>query len=158
MSHYMVLIHVQGIRNQWTASRSYHRRTQEAKQDNSQFRWLPSIIYTQSIHTNNMQRWGIKMTIVPILANPQFTKRYAWEDTVHEVDREICKEWHSSRSRLGRHSSQGGRTGTVYKVNLQVFKCGSFPVADIKGFGPRRTGWKTSGRYTSTTPTVVSSA
>ena len=52
----------------------------------------------------------------------KFTKRYAWNDTVHKVVSE-------------RHSSPGGRNGTVYKVDLQVFKSGSFPVADIKGSG-----------------------
>ena len=71
------------------------------------------------------------------LADAQFAKRYAWNDTVHKVHGEICREWHSSQSRLGRHSSQGGRNGTVYKdkVILRVFKSGSFPVADTKGSG-----------------------
>ena len=32
------------------------------------------------------------MTIDPILAGPQFAKRYAWNDTVHKVHREVGME------------------------------------------------------------------
>ena len=52
----------------------------------------------------------------------KFTEIYAWNDTVHRVP------WEGTALRVVDN-------GTVYKVNLQVFKCGSFPVADIKGSG-----------------------
>ena len=32
------------------------------------------------------------MTLVPILAGPQFAKRYAQNDTVHKVHTEVCME------------------------------------------------------------------
>ena len=52
----------------------------------------------------------------------QFTERYARNDTVHRVP------WEGTVLRVVEN-------GTVYKVNLQVFKSGSFPVADSKGSG-----------------------
>ena len=52
----------------------------------------------------------------------KFTERYAWNNTVHKV------VWEGTVLRVVEN-------GTVYKVNLQVFKSGSFPVADIKGSG-----------------------
>ena len=52
----------------------------------------------------------------------KFTQRYAWNDTVHKV------AWTGTVLRVVEN-------GTVYEVNLQVFKSGSFPVADIKGSG-----------------------
>ena len=52
----------------------------------------------------------------------KFTARYAWNDTVHRVP------WEGTVLRVVEN-------GTVYKVNLLVFKSGSFSVADIKGSG-----------------------
>ena len=50
----------------------------------------------------------------------EFTERYAWNDnTVHRVP------WECTVLRVIEN-------GTVYKVNLQVLKSGSFPVTDIK--------------------------
>ena len=95
------------------------------------------------------------MTIAPILANPQFTtftKRYAWNDTVHKV------VWKGAVHKMVRKNTVlRAIEMTLFVKSTYKVRGGSFPWRTSRLPGPHRIGWKTSQRYTSTTPTVVSS-
>ena len=85
------------------------------------------------------------MTIVSILANPQFTKRYAWNDT-------FCKVvWEGTVLRVVEVAPFTKFTYKCSKVDRSLWRTSKVP-------GLHHMGWKTSKSYSSMKPAVVSSA
>ena len=75
----------------------------------------------------------------------KFTERYAGNDTVHKV------VWEGTVLRVVEMAPFTKLTYKYSKVDRSPWRTSRVP-------GSRRTGWKTSESYSSTTPTVVSSA